>query len=308
MSQAVGISFGPEYITVSKAQDDEFVDYINHAASSAYQELFQHVLQRRVQGDLNSRPGEEVPDTHLLPPQSRSDEVENLLRQELEAVTKRIPDAVKAVPAISIPYHWNETVQRAIFKAAEGAKIPLAGIHMLLKLPRALERGYQLDSRTSEDDYYFIIVEYNSAYLHLLICETSKDGGSGIVEGQVQLPHLGEKSASRERYNEEVLEAIKRFMSLTTIDGVSSKTDGRLPYNKIIAVILSGEASSEGMQEIGGLLKQVFGENLLFSSHPPLYTGALGAARVAKQQVEDPKSTKDFVSMPHDIPDEPKPS
>ena len=53
------------------------------------------------------------------------------------------------------------------------------------------------------------------------------------------------------------------------------------------------------------ILQHVFEQDLLCDCHPPLYAAAVGAARAAKLQVEDPKSTKDFVSMPEYIPDEP---
>ncbi|KAL8771402.1 MAG: hypothetical protein Q9209_003070 [Squamulea sp. 1 TL-2023] len=310
MSQAIGISFGPQFVTVTKAQDDGLIDHVKHATSPAYQELFQHVLQQRVQSDLESRPSEEIPNTNLVVPKSQGDYVERLLREELEAVVQSLPVDAKVVPAIMIPYHWTETLQRAMFKAAEGAKMPMAGIHMLVKLPRALERAYQLDSRLPEDDYFFIVVDYNTSYLHLLICETAKDGGYGIVAGQVQLPHLGEKSASaKSGYREEILEAVRRFLSLTTVDDGDASKDGRPPRTGIKAVIVSGDASSKGMQVLRDLLKHFFEDSLLLSSHPPLLAGALGAARTAKQQVADPKSTNDFISMPHgDIPEEPKPS
>lgn len=307
MSQAIGICFGPEHITVSKAGNGDSFDQIHsHSASPVYQEFFQLVLQKRVQGDLNSRPREEVPDTYLVPPESQSRDVEKMLRHELEAVIERIPDVAKIVPTIAIPYHWNWTVQRATFKAAEGAKIPLAGIHMLYKMSRAVERAYELDSRIVLDDHFFIVVDYNSKYIHLLMCETAKGGGYGIVEGQVQLPHLGESSGSNEGYREEVVEAIKRFVCLTTVDG-ESWIDVKPPYHLIKAVILGGNASSRRMEQIREVLQQVFGRSLVRDSYPPLYAGAIGAARAAKEQEEDPKSTRDFISAPIPVPDEPKP-
>lgn len=309
MSHAIGISFGLDHVTVSQARDDDTMDHIgSHTTSPAYQEFFQRVLGERVQGNLDARPGEEVPNTYLVPPKSH--DVENLLRQELEKVIATIESALcgaQVVPAISVPYHWNGTVQRAVFKVAEEAKMPLAGIHMLLRLPRALDKAYQFDSDASVDDYHLIIVDYNRSYLHLLVSETAKDGGYGIVESQVQLSHLGETAASKTGYREEVLESINKFLSLTTVKGDSS-TGGKIPYHKIRAVTLSGDASSEGMQEMRNILRHVFGQTLLCDSHSPLYAAAEGATRAAKLQIEDPKSTKDFVSVPEYIPDEPKPS
>ena len=89
------------------------------------------------------------------------------------------------VKAISIPYHWNTTAQSAIFSAAHAANIPLAGTHMLLSLPRSLEKVWNFESNIVEDDYYFIVVDYYQSYLHLLTCETANNGGYAIVEGQV---------------------------------------------------------------------------------------------------------------------------
>lgn len=246
-----------------------------------------------------------MPDTHHVPPESQSADVENMLREELEAVIERILDAARIVPTITIPYHWNFTVQRATFKAAEGAKIPLAGIHMLLRMPRAVERAYELDSRIILDDYFFIVVDYNSKYMHLLICETAKDGGYGLVEGQVQLAHLGENSSSKEGYCEAVINAIKKFISLTTVDG-ESWIDVKPPYHLIKAVILGGNASSRGMEQIREVLQQVFERSLIRDSYPPLYAGAIGAAGAAKGQIENPKSNDNFICAPIPVPDEPK--
>ncbi|KAI4209752.1 MAG: hypothetical protein LQ351_007348 [Letrouitia transgressa] len=306
MSYPIGISFGLEHITISKAGEDDTVEFIGrHATSPAYQDFFQRVLRERVQGNLDTRPGREVPYTHLIPPKLH--EVEYLLGRELEKVIVTAKSSLgcsELVLAISVPDHWNATMQRAVFKATEGAKMPLAGIHMLLRLPRALEKVYHLDSDVFVTDYYFVAVDYNRTYLHLLLCETARDGGYGIVENQVQLSHLGETSVFQRGYHEEVLESINRFLSLTTVKGQS--TDGLILYSRIKAVTLSGEASSEGMQGMRKTLLQIFGQEMLCESHPPLYAAALGAARAAKLQVDYPKSTKHFVSMPEYIPDESK--
>lgn len=298
MSQAIGICFGPEHITVAKALGGDSFNYIaSHPASPAYLEFFQQVLQKRVQGDLNSRPREEVPDTYLFPPHSQSEELETMLRQELEAVIERIPDTATIVPTITIPYHWNLTLQRATYRAAEGATIPLAGDHMLYKMSRAVEKAYDLDKHIALDDYFFIIVDYNSKYIHLFICETAKGGGYGIVEGQVQLSHLGENSASNDGYRDDVVLAIERFVALTTVEG-DSWMDVKPPYHLIKAVILSGNASARGMEWIGEVLRQVFGRDLVRDGYSPFYAGAIGAARAAKKQEEDPKSPDDLICAP----------
>ena len=192
-----------------------------------------------------------------------------------------------------------------MWKAAEGAKIPLAGMHMLLRMPRAVARAYELNSRIDLDDYFFIVVDYNAKYMHLLICETARDGGDGLVEGQVQLPHLGENSGSKGGYREAVIEAIKKFVSLTTVDG-EFWIDVKPPYHLMKAVILTGNASSRGMKQIEEVLQQIFERSMIRDSYPPLYTGAIGAAGAAKGQIENPEPADGFKYAP--IPDEPKPT
>ena len=309
MSHALGMSFGLGYISVSRARENGTVEHIgSHATGAAYQELFQHVLAGRVQSNFDSFPADEEPDTHLIPPESY--EVKDLIRRELEKVLGMVEsclDGGEVEPAICVPDHWNSTVRSAVFEAAEGAKMPLAGTYMLLKLPRALEKAYQLDAGDCGDDYYFIVVDYNATYLHLHMCETAKDGGSGIVESQVQLSLLGETSASEKAHSEKVLESIRTFLSLTT-----AKTDetrgGRIPYHEIKAVILNSCASAEGMQEMRRMLRHVFEQDSLCDSRQPHYAAADGAARAAKLLIDDPKSTRDFVSMPDYIPQEPQAS
>lgn len=59
------------------------------------------------------------------------------------------------------------------------------------------------------------------------------------------------------------------------------------------------------------MLQRVFsdlGKGVLYDSLDPLYLGAMAAARAAMSQVDNPKSTRDFISMPDNIPDEPKSS
>jgi len=217
------------------------------------------------------------------------------------------------VKAISVPYHWNSTAQHTTLSAATVANVPLAGIHMLLRYPRALDNAYHLESSLAADDYLSLVVDYNRSYLHPLICETVKDGGYALVESQVQLPHLGEDAVSKgepgQHYGR-ISEALEKFVYLTAAKEPSSSTGG-FPYNDAKAVVLGGEASSEAMRLMHDVLQQIFadlGKGALFDSLDPLYLGSMGAARAAKSQVDNPKTTCDFISMPDYIPDEPKAS
>lgn len=189
MTYPLGISFGPTYITGAYALDDgSIVPVTRVPATMAYQNFFQQTLQKRVQDDLQSRPQEGVPDTHLFPSEFRAGELETLCIHELNAIkadSERVLGATVDVKAISIPYHWNTTVQSAISNAAQAVNNPLAGTRIFVRLPRALAKAYNIESSIAEDDYYCIVVDYNQSYLHLLICETAKNGGYALVEGQV---------------------------------------------------------------------------------------------------------------------------
>lgn len=319
MPYPLGLNFGPTYITASHALDDgSIIPVTRVTASIAYQHFFWQSLQKRVQNDLRSRPQEQLPNSHLFPPDSQAEELTALFAHEIDAIksdaSRVLGSTAVDVKAISVPYHWNSTAREAIFSAATVANVPLAGIHLLLRHPRALDKAYPLESSIAADDYLSIVVDYNRSYLHLLICETVKDGGYALVEGQVQLPHLGEDAISKGeepgQHYERISEAVERFLSLTTAKEPSSSTGG-LPYHDVKAVVLSGEASSEAMRRMHDVLLPIFadlGKGVLFDSLDPLYLGSMGAARAAKSQVDDPKTTRDFMSMPDYIPDEPKPS
>ena len=320
MPYPLGLNFGPTYLTASYALDDGSVVPVTLVtASAAYQDFFRESLQKSVQKDLQSRLREQLPNSHLFPPESQAENLSALFTHEINAVisdaSRVLESTAVDVKAISLPYHWNRTAQQAILSAAQAAHVRLAGIHLLLRYPRALDKAHDLESCLAEDDYLSLVVDYNRSYLHLLICETAKGGGYALVEGQVQLPHLGEddvsKSESEQQY-ERISKALASFLSLTTMRDASSSTGTQLlPYHDIKAVVLAGEASLAAMQRMHDVLQQSIaklGNGALFDSLDPLSSASMGAARAAKAQVDDPKSTRDFISMPDYVPDEPKAS
>ena len=240
-----------------------------------------------------------------------------LLAREIEAVkadaSRALGCAAVAIGAIGVPYHWNIVAQQAVFRAARAAGVPLAGMNVLPRYPRALDEAYDLEACLAEDDFLYLVIDYNRSYLHLLICETALHGGY-LVEGQVQLPHLSEDAVAegeQRQHYERVSGALARFVDLTTAKDPASSTQWILPYRDIKAVLLSGEASLGAMQLIGDALKQTsadVGKDALFNSLDPLYLASVGAARAARSEVDNPQIARDFVSMPDIIPDEPMPS
>ncbi len=140
MPYPLGLNFGPTYLTASRALDDgSIVPVTQVTASAAYQEFFRQSLQKRVQNDLQSRPREQLSDSHLFPSESQAEELSALFAHEIDAIksdaSRVLGFTAVDVEAISVPYHWNSTAQQAIFSAAKVADVPIAGIHLLLRHP-----------------------------------------------------------------------------------------------------------------------------------------------------------------------------
>ena len=184
-------------------------------------------------------------------------------------------------------------------------------MHMLIRQPRAVEYAYDLESRIAADDHLLFVVDYNRSYLHLLLCEAARHDGYALIEAQAPLPHLGEDVVSMAepgQHYERISEAVKKFIALTMTKDPSSPAGG-LRYQDVKAVVLGGEASPEAMRGMRDVLHLIFtalGEGVLFESLDPSYLVSMGAAKAAKSQVDHPKSTREFVSMPDSIPDEPR--
>lgn len=191
MPQAFSITFGPTSIAVSRADEDEshFLPQ-NPYAKSSLPGL--HPTQSLHSSTSASRlpPRRHVPETYNTPPESQLQSIEAFLLREMKRVLKRIDltsDTTKDTVGITIPYHWNSTLQQATYKAAKQAPMLFAGNHVLLRLPRALEVAYQLNSDVGTavfndagidfDELCFsIVVDYNHNYLYLLFCD------DGLVE------------------------------------------------------------------------------------------------------------------------------
>ena len=154
-----------------------------------------------------------------------------------------------------------------------------------------------------------MVVEYNNTYLHLFLCEVDKVGGSGL-ESQAQLPYLGEDATTGagagSEHRNQLTAAIRRFIALMMVDG-KNRRDGKPAYESIKAVVLGGNASTDGMVVIREILREVF-EPSLYGSIPPMYAAAMGAMKRAQEQMKDPKTSDDYTDYPRgEIPEEPKP-
>ncbi|KAI9853131.1 MAG: hypothetical protein M1830_006744, partial [Pleopsidium flavum] len=117
-------------------------------------------------------------------------------------------------------------------------------------------------------------------------------------------------SSEHDHYNR-IQEALTKFIAECTVEDstqIPPKPPWKFLYSDIRAVILSGEASDRGLDYIRTILSRTFsrsGKEVLQDSIDPLYVGALGAAKCARAQVENPSMFETITYVPDDIPETP---
>jgi len=116
--------------------------------------------------------------------------------------------------------------------------------------------------------------------------------------------------SERDHYNR-IQRVLTKFIAECTVEDstqIPKNPPWKFLYSDIRAVILSGEASSRGLKCIRPILSKTFsrsGKDALQDSIDPLYVGALGAAKCARAQVENPSMFETHTDVPEDIPETP---
>lgn len=151
--------------------------------------------------------------------------------------------------------------------------------------------------------YAVLIVDYNTEYLHFALCDVSL--GAALTEAEVQFPDLGEKAAPEPLSSQENTIDLPFYHKVH--GALSSFVESAEAHPELCAaeykeIIFSGEAErtkgimqalTEDFSEARGEIKLVKNGDIdLF------YAGAIGATPAAKKQVDGPKKTRDFISMP----------
>ncbi len=308
MPYPLGVSFGPTLVTAAQVLDDgTIIPVTKKECSPAYQEFFQQHLEHTVQSNLEELADENCPG-RLYPVTNQKTlftEALESIKKEAEHVLGRPAD----IQAIATPYQWDGGIRSAVWDAAVAAGSELGGSHMLWKAPHAIFHAYDTPMERPHE-YNVLMVDYNKAYLFIAICEVS--WGVCAIEGQVRVPDLGEHAVLEYAEVQEgdpvdnahwskVRETLNKFVGLAK---------ERLGDYKFIT--LSGEAEKT-MGKMRRLLErfpdsEAKGKLVNNDSIPPLYAAAFGAARAAKAQTDDPKTTRDFLSFPDPIPEEPRSS
>lgn len=164
--------------------------------------------------------------------------------------------------------------------------------NMLLCHELTARLAYNLGS-PRRGTWFLVSVEYNTQNLYLTFAEISdrenpRKHPRYPIDGQYLLEDLGEDSPTRaecpfEHYAN-IREAIPQFL----LKHVAKDPYVEFPYSDIKGIILTGDASDDGMRAMDGILREVFADlpqcasGNIFTKLRPSHVVALGAARAVR--------------------------
>lgn len=193
----VGLNFGPTWLSITFFIDqDEF--YTGIPCGDFYQAFFQCILRKEVQCGFDDRSSERhstsaVPyytsqDKAMQLVETISEHIESAIRMGASALDNN-PALIFKVMAVTVPDHWGEAARRHVATASRLAGHPLDGSHMIIPFSRAIRSAFQLN-RVAESKYLTLLIDYNKAYLHLMLVEMCPKACE--MKGQVYFTRLGE--------------------------------------------------------------------------------------------------------------------
>lgn len=222
--------------------------------------------------------------------------IESIFDQQLQQIKQRAEHNLGqsiGISAISLPYYWNEQLKEAVQQAASHPHM-MVRRDMLLCHELTARLAYNLGN-SREGAWFFVSVEYNTLDLYLtfaMIIDPKHPGEDPrySVDGQYLLENLGEASLTRAdshlEHDANIKEAINRFY----LKHVSKDPYSKFPYSYIRGIILTGDASDNGMRTMKRILREVFvdlpqcASGNIFTSLRPSHVMALGAARAVRTQ------------------------
>ena len=193
----VGLNFGPTWLSITFFIDqDEF--YTGIPCGEFYQGFFQCILRKEVQCGFYDRSNERH-STSAVPyytsqekamqlVETFSEHIESAIRMGASALDNNPALRFKVI-AVTVPDHWDEAARRHVATASRLAGHPLDGSHMIIPLSRAIQSAFQLN-RVTESKYLTLLIDYNKAYLHLMLVEMCPK--ACVMKGQVYFTRLGE--------------------------------------------------------------------------------------------------------------------
>ncbi|KAM5441433.1 hypothetical protein MferCBS31731_003504 [Microsporum ferrugineum] len=317
---ALGISFGPTYITAAYIDSagepvvvasirgsDEYRDFV---ADSAINEGVK--VQSR--GKWYIRDGESL--VPILPEPDNNPEAEDIFTAAIRSIREEITKSkgqVSSITSISIPSHFNRTSTTAMINAVmENEKGIIRPWQVrkqfhVVRLAYGLNscEGFGLDSDTCdmEDPEHVMFVDYHNEYLELVLASVGEF--SVVALDSVRLHNLGAKRLDNPKvgnqdsniYQHEIQDAIQRFKESNNI----RMEDYPTTIEVIRAIVMSGDAPKPAFASIREAIAAVLPEHKskIRDSIDPLSVDAVGAAQWAKLQVLNSELLHD-ASVLHD--------
>ena len=220
--------------------------------------------------------------------------IQSIFDQQLRDIKQRAEHNLGQpveISAISLPDYWSEGLKGAVLDAATQPHM-MVPYNMLLCHELTARLAYNLGN-PKQGTWFIVSVEYNTQNLYLTFAEISdrenpRQQPRYPVDGQYLLENLGEDSPTRaespfEHYAK-IREAIPKFLS----KHVAKDPYTEFPYSDIKGIILTGDASDDGMRAMDEILRQVFANlpqcasGSIFTRLRPSHVVALGAARAVR--------------------------
>lgn len=231
----------------------------------------------------------------------------------IKTATKKKLGYTVDIGVISQPLYFNETTSTALTDAAKEVQTGLVG--HVIRFTNAARMAYGLHSCEGfgmnssscdifEGEHAVVVVDYNTDYLELAIGYVRTEDICS-VRGYKRVKALGEDQKSSTSYLDDVHKVLQEFR------GAYFATFDFWDYGAHVrGVVLSGDASKDGMNEMRKSLEQAWPEqykNRFKDSIDPMYVGAAGAARMARiQALRDlgPEATTEGKEDEEDADDE----
>lgn len=246
----VGLNFGPIWLSITFFIDqDEF--YTGIPCDDFYQGFFQCLLRKEVQCGFYDRSSERH-STSAVPyytsqekamqlVETISEHIESAIRMGASALDNN-PALIFTVMAVTVPNHWGEAARRHVATASRLAGYPLDGSHMIIPLSRAIQSAFQLN-RVNENKYLTLLIDYNKAYLHLMLVEMCPKACE--MKGQVYFTRLGEDELHKSSISGSAVISDQESLTQNVVSG--KPIDGSQNVAEGTSILSTRDSSSDDL-------------------------------------------------------------
>lgn len=300
----LGVHLGPTHLTAAEitVRGNRLIPVARISGGIAYRQEYLRTLTSSYHPDSSTL------DPIFAGPEPENDSISlNIITSVLRTLKQAAEDTLKRPvhdAMISVPTHFNHYAIRTVMRAARTAgfaiEYPLGWVR---PFRIALHKAYRLErcevvghSPTCDkyDGHVVVSIDYNSGSLNLTILEAVEH--MSIIYAHLEDPAMGENSLPIDldrKQSNKISRRISEFVSEGTDTLLSRRTieikDYKPLKSEIRAVVLSGDASSQGFDNLRKLLREEFGDlsdGPVMDGLDPAYVLAYGAARLAKECTE----------------------